>query len=57
MLQVASAGALLIGGPLALCAQSRNPKANTWRIVTCWGLLGGLVAVAVLVARALLSGV
>ena len=57
VLQVASAVALLIGGPLALRAQRRNPQANTWRIVTCWGLLGGLVAIAVLVARALLSGV
>jgi hypothetical protein len=57
VLQVASAVALLIGGPLALRAQSRNPNANTWRIVTCWGLLGGGLTIAVLLVWAFVQGV
>jgi hypothetical protein len=51
--QVASAFALLIGGPVALRAQRRYAHVNTWRIVTCWGLAGALVAVGYLLLTAL----
>jgi hypothetical protein len=40
VLQIASGVALLIGGPLALRAQRRYRNANTWRVMTCWGLFG-----------------
>jgi hypothetical protein len=40
--------ALLIGGPIALRAQRRYQHANTWRIVTCWGLAGAAGAVVYL---------
>jgi len=33
-------------------AHHRNPHANTWRITTAWGLLGGVVGVTIVLIEA-----